>query len=132
MRIVLEEAFGPVASLYRAQTREDAVRMANQTSFGLSSAVWTNDPDEEAYFVANLDAGAVFVNGMTASYPGAAVWWHQGIRIRPRIGGGGHPRIHQRQDRLGRVWVSVVGSNGDCAPATGHNHGHTVQAEPSL
>jgi succinate-semialdehyde dehydrogenase / glutarate-semialdehyde dehydrogenase len=69
MRIVLEEAFGPVASLYRAETREDAVRLANQTSFGLSSAVWTNDPDEEAYFVANLDAGAVFVNGVTTSYP---------------------------------------------------------------
>jgi succinate-semialdehyde dehydrogenase/glutarate-semialdehyde dehydrogenase len=69
MRIVLEEAFGPVASLYRAETREDAIRLANQTSFGLSSAVWTNDSDEEAYFVANLDAGAVFINGVTASYP---------------------------------------------------------------
>ena len=69
MRIVLEEAFGPVASLYKAETREDALRIANQTTFGLSSAVWTNDPDEEAYFIANLDAGAVFVNGMTVSYP---------------------------------------------------------------
>jgi succinate-semialdehyde dehydrogenase/glutarate-semialdehyde dehydrogenase len=69
MRIVLEEAFGPVASLYSAADRDDAIRLANQTSFGLSSAVWTNDPDEEAYFVANLDAGAVFVNGMTVSYP---------------------------------------------------------------
>ena len=69
MRIVLEEAFGPVASVYQAETREDALRIANQTTFGLSSAVWTNDPDEEAYFIANLDAGAVFVNGMTVSYP---------------------------------------------------------------
>jgi succinate-semialdehyde dehydrogenase/glutarate-semialdehyde dehydrogenase len=69
MRIVLEEAFGPVASLYRAETRDEAIRIANQTTFGLSSAVWTNDPEEEAYFVANLDAGAVFVNGMTTSYP---------------------------------------------------------------
>ena len=69
MRIVLEEAFGPVASLYKAESREDALRIANQTTFGLSSAVWTNDPDEEAYFVANLDAGAVFINGMTVSYP---------------------------------------------------------------
>jgi succinate-semialdehyde dehydrogenase/glutarate-semialdehyde dehydrogenase len=69
MRIVLEETFGPVASLYRAETESDAVRIANQTTFGLSSAVWTNDPAEEAYFIANLDAGAVFVNGMTVSYP---------------------------------------------------------------
>jgi succinate-semialdehyde dehydrogenase/glutarate-semialdehyde dehydrogenase len=69
MRIVLEEAFGPVASLYRAEDRDDALRIANQTSFGLSSAVWTNDAEDEACFIANLEAGAVFVNGMTASYP---------------------------------------------------------------
>lgn len=69
MRIVLEEAFGPVASLYRAEDRDDALRIANQTSFGLSSAVWTNEPDDEAYFVYNLEAGGVFINGMTASYP---------------------------------------------------------------
>lgn len=67
-RLVQEEAFGPVASLYRAKDNEDALRIANQTTFGLSSAVWTNDPEEEAHFVANLDAGAVFVNGMTVSY----------------------------------------------------------------
>jgi succinate-semialdehyde dehydrogenase/glutarate-semialdehyde dehydrogenase len=69
MRIVQEEAFGPVASLYRVADREEAVRVANQTTFGLSSAVWTNDPEEEAYFIAALGAGAVFVNGMTVSYP---------------------------------------------------------------
>lgn len=69
MRIVLEETFGPVASLYRAESESDAVRIANQTTFGLSSAVWTNDAAEEAYFIANLDAGAVFINGMTVSYP---------------------------------------------------------------
>ena len=46
MRIVLEETFGPVASLYRAADREEALRIANQTTFGLSSAVWTNDAAE--------------------------------------------------------------------------------------
>jgi succinate-semialdehyde dehydrogenase/glutarate-semialdehyde dehydrogenase len=69
MRIVMEETFGPVASLYKFATREEAVRIANQTTFGLSSAVWTTDPDEEAYFVRELQAGAVFINGMTVSYP---------------------------------------------------------------
>ncbi|GMM97667.1 NADP-dependent succinic semialdehyde dehydrogenase [Microbacterium luteum] len=69
MRLYLEEAFGPVASVYRAESREDALRLANGTTFGLSSSVWTNDADEEEWFVTNLDAGAVFVNGMTASYP---------------------------------------------------------------
>jgi len=69
MRIVMEEAFGPVASLYRVADRDEAIRIANQTTFGLSSAVWTNDSDDEAVFIRELDAGAVFINGMTVSYP---------------------------------------------------------------
>jgi len=69
MRLVMEEAFGPVATVYRVGNDEEAVRVANQTTFGLSSAVWTNDKAEEAYFVEHLAAGAVFVNGMTISYP---------------------------------------------------------------
>ena len=68
MRIVLEETFGPVASLYRVADREEALRVANQTTFGLSSAVWTEDPEDEAFFVRGLEAGAVFINGMTISY----------------------------------------------------------------
>ncbi len=69
MRLTMEETFGPVASVYRVSSREEAVKVANQTTFGLSSAVWTTDPEEEAYFVRELEAGAVFVNGMTISYP---------------------------------------------------------------
>jgi succinate-semialdehyde dehydrogenase/glutarate-semialdehyde dehydrogenase len=69
MRIVLEETFGPVASLYRVSDREQAIRIANQTAFGLSSAVWSTDPEEQEFFINELDAGAVFVNGMSASYP---------------------------------------------------------------
>jgi succinate-semialdehyde dehydrogenase/glutarate-semialdehyde dehydrogenase len=69
MRIVMEETFGPVASVYRVADRDEAVRVANQTTFGLSSAVWSNDADEQDWFVSALDAGAVFLNGMTVSYP---------------------------------------------------------------
>ena len=69
MRIVMEEAFGPVASVYRVADRDEAVRVANQTTFGLSSAVWSNDAAEQDWFVGALDAGAVFLNGMTVSYP---------------------------------------------------------------
>jgi succinate-semialdehyde dehydrogenase/glutarate-semialdehyde dehydrogenase len=67
-RLVQEEAFGPVATLYRATSNEDALRIANQTAFGLSSSIWTSDPEEEAWFVARIDAGAVFINGMTVSH----------------------------------------------------------------
>ncbi|MGO1769943.1 MAG: NADP-dependent succinic semialdehyde dehydrogenase [Microbacterium sp.] len=69
MRLHKEEAFGPVAIVYRVASREEALELANGTSFGLSSSVWTADADEEEWFIENLDAGAVFVNGMTVSYP---------------------------------------------------------------
>ncbi|MCX6502489.1 MAG: NADP-dependent succinic semialdehyde dehydrogenase [Microbacterium sp.] len=69
MRLHLEEAFGPVATVYRVADREEALRIANGTTFGLSSSVWTQDADEEDWFIRNMDAGAVFINGMTASYP---------------------------------------------------------------
>ena len=68
-RLVQEETFGPVASLYRVADREEALRIANQTTFGLSSAVWTQDDEEKAFFVDGIEAGGVFVNGMTVSYP---------------------------------------------------------------
>jgi succinate-semialdehyde dehydrogenase/glutarate-semialdehyde dehydrogenase len=69
MRVVMEETFGPVASLYMVADRDEAVRVANQTRFGLSSAVWSNDAAEQDWFIRHLDAGAVFLNGMTVSYP---------------------------------------------------------------
>ena len=69
MRVVLEETFGPVASLYRVADRDEAARVANQTTFGLSSAVWSTEAAEQDWFIRNLDAGAVFLNGMTVSYP---------------------------------------------------------------
>ncbi|AKN71818.1 succinate-semialdehyde dehydrogenase [Streptomyces sp. PBH53] len=69
MRIHREEAFGPVATLYRAADLDEAVLIANDTPFGLSSNVWTRDENEVERFARDLEAGAVYVNGMTASHP---------------------------------------------------------------
>jgi succinate-semialdehyde dehydrogenase/glutarate-semialdehyde dehydrogenase len=69
MKLYLEEAFGPVAAVYKVASRDEALALANGTTFGLSSAVWTNDDAEAEWFIENLDAGATFVNGMTVSFP---------------------------------------------------------------
>ncbi|MEU1178994.1 NADP-dependent succinic semialdehyde dehydrogenase [Streptomyces sp. NPDC005820] len=69
MRIHREEAFGPVATLYRAADLDEAVLIANDSPFGLSSNVWTQDEAEVDRFARDLEAGGVFVNGMTASHP---------------------------------------------------------------
>jgi succinate-semialdehyde dehydrogenase/glutarate-semialdehyde dehydrogenase len=69
MRVFWEEVFGPVASVFRVPDVDAAVELANATEFGLGSNVWTNDPEEQERFVRELEAGAVFVNGMTTSYP---------------------------------------------------------------
>lgn len=69
MRLTMEEAFGPLAGVYRVESKEEAIRIANQTTFGLSSALWSTSDEDSDYFMKELDAGAVFINGMTISYP---------------------------------------------------------------
>ncbi|GGO51597.1 NADP-dependent succinic semialdehyde dehydrogenase [Streptomyces daqingensis] len=70
MRVHREEAFGPVASLYRVADLDEAIDLANDTPFGLSSNAWTRDPAEQERLTRDLAAGAVYFNGMTASHPG--------------------------------------------------------------
>ncbi|SHM51990.1 NADP-dependent succinic semialdehyde dehydrogenase [Cryptosporangium aurantiacum] len=69
MRMYREEVFGPVAGLYRVSSYEEAIEVANGTDFGLGSNAWTGDAAEQERFATDLEAGAVFVNGMVTSFP---------------------------------------------------------------
>lgn len=64
-----EEFFGPVASLFRVKSIDEAIRIANDSRFGLGASAWTNDPGETERFVNELEAGMVFLNKMVASDP---------------------------------------------------------------
>lgn len=62
-----EELFGPVASVIQCDSSDQAVTLANDTEFGLGASVWTNDMDLARQMARDIDAGAVFINGMVAS-----------------------------------------------------------------
>ena len=62
-----EETFGPMAALIEAKDEADAIRLANQSDFGLGSALWTGDMDKADRLARQIQAGSVFVNGLMRS-----------------------------------------------------------------
>jgi succinate-semialdehyde dehydrogenase/glutarate-semialdehyde dehydrogenase len=64
-----QELFGPVASLFRVSSLDEAISLANDTPFGLGASAWTSDPVEAERFASGREAGSVFINGMVASDP---------------------------------------------------------------
>jgi succinate-semialdehyde dehydrogenase/glutarate-semialdehyde dehydrogenase len=67
MTVAREETFGPAAAILRVAGAEDAVALANATEFGLGAALWTGNAERARALSREIDAGAVFVNGLVAS-----------------------------------------------------------------
>ena len=64
-----EELFGPVASIFRVPSVDEAIRIANDSRFGLGASAWTNDKGEQERLINGIEAGMVFINQMVASDP---------------------------------------------------------------
>ena len=69
--VAREEFFGPVALLFRFKTDDQAIRLANDTDFGLGAAVWSKDAARANAVAAQIEAGAIFINDFVRSDPRA-------------------------------------------------------------
>ena len=67
--IAQEEFFGPIALLFRVPDIDAAIELANATPFGLGASAWTTNPEEQKRLIKEVEAGAVFINGLVKSDP---------------------------------------------------------------
>lgn len=81
MRVAREEIFGPILSVLKWRTREEAIAMANATEYGLVSGVWTHDLKVAMAFVRSLQSGFVYVNTTARHFVGTPFggWKNSGL-----------------------------------------------------
>ena len=96
MRIYTEESFGPVKPVIRVKDVEEAIRIANDTEYGLSAAVFGKDVARALGVAKRIQSGICHINAPTVHDEGAdAVRRHQGVGLRPLRRQGGDRRVHR-------------------------------------
>jgi succinate-semialdehyde dehydrogenase/glutarate-semialdehyde dehydrogenase len=69
MKVLTEEVFGPIAPIITVQDDDEAIRVANDTAFGLGASVWSRNPERAERIAVKIDAGFVAINDMVKSDP---------------------------------------------------------------
>lgn len=101
MRIMREETFGPVLPIMTVADEEEALRLANDSTFGLSASVWTRDLERGERLARRLEAGSVMVNDCLSSF-GIAEAPHGGYKL------SGMGRTHSRIGLMEMVRVKYI------------------------
>jgi acyl-CoA reductase-like NAD-dependent aldehyde dehydrogenase len=69
MKVVNEEVFGPVAPMLAVESEDEALKVANDSEFGLGASVWTNDLERGKSLARDIESGMVFINALVKSDP---------------------------------------------------------------